>query len=160
MAVIINGTPIWQTAQDNEAFLNGIYDRITSVSFETVRDAIAQLVGNAPEALDTIEELAHMLLEHADMYETFVVALSSKVDKIAGKQLSSNDFSDDEKIKLSGLFNYIHPASHSAAMITETSDKKFVTDNERQKIAEAARVRRGKTMPAGMEDTDLFIKEE
>lgn len=32
--------------------------------------------------------------------------ISNKVDKVAGKQLSSNDYTDDDKTKLSGLSNY------------------------------------------------------
>ena len=38
-------------------------------------------------------------------------ALNSKVDKVAGKQLSTEDYTTAEKTKLTGLSNYTHPNS-------------------------------------------------
>lgn len=37
------------------------------------------------------------------------VMLEKKVDKVDGKGLSTNDYTNEDKIKLSGLSNYIHP---------------------------------------------------
>lgn len=37
---------------------------------------------------------------------TFTSSLSNKVDKVAGKGLSTNDYSNEDKLKLAGLFNY------------------------------------------------------
>lgn len=37
--------------------------------------------------------------------------LNNKVDKVSGKGLSTNDFSNEEKMKLAGLTNYTHPTS-------------------------------------------------
>lgn len=47
--------------------------------------------------------------------------LSNKVDKVSGKGLSTNDFTTQEKNKLSGLSNYSHPVTHSSSMIVEES---------------------------------------
>lgn len=62
-------------------------------------------------------------------------ALDSKVDKVTGKELSSNDFTDEEKTKLAGIAvganKYIHPATHSATMITQDSTHRFVSDAEK-----------------------------
>lgn len=71
--------------------------------------------------------------------ETIQDALSSlqdtKVDKVAGKALSTNDYTTAEKTKLEGIEenanNYSHPASHSADMINETDTRKFVTPAEK-----------------------------
>jgi hypothetical protein len=61
--------------------------------------------------------------------------LSGKVDKVSGKDLSSNDYTTTEKNKLSGIESgankYTHPNTHSADMITETSTKRFVSDSEK-----------------------------
>ena len=35
--------------------------------------------------------------------------LNKKVDKVEGKGLSTNDYTNEEKVKLSGLQNYVHP---------------------------------------------------
>ncbi|RXI56926.1 hypothetical protein DP125_13150 [Clostridium tetani] len=61
----------------------------------------------------------------------------NKVDNIIGKQLSTEDYSTEEKKKLRGIEdnanNYIHPLTHSADMIEETDTKQFVTQAEKDK---------------------------
>lgn len=61
--------------------------------------------------------------------------LNSKVDKIEGKGLSANDYTDEEKNKLNGIEeganNYIHPTRHEASMIIEDNTHRFVTDEEK-----------------------------
>ena len=63
-------------------------------------------------------------------------ALGNKVDKVAGKQLSTNDYTTTEKNKLAGIENnannYIHPSTHPASIITQDSTHRFVTDVEKQ----------------------------
>ena len=53
-------------------------------------------------------------------------AIAGKVDKVSGKGLTSNDYTDEDKSKLSGIEaeanKYEHPASHPASMITGLGD--------------------------------------
>lgn len=62
-------------------------------------------------------------------------ALSNKVDKVTGKQLSTEDYTTAEKSKLSGIESganaYTHPSSHPASMITDDATRRFVTDTEK-----------------------------
>lgn len=60
-----------------------------------------------------------------------VLALAGKVSVVAGKGLSAEDFSTEEKAKLLSLVNYTHPATHSAVMIDETTARRFVSDSEK-----------------------------
>ncbi len=57
--------------------------------------------------------------------------LKNKVSKVDGKGLSSNDFTNEEKNKLAniedGANKYVHPSTHSANMITETTEKNFIS---------------------------------
>lgn len=57
------------------------------------------------------------------------------VKKEGGKGLSSNDFTNALKAKLSGIENeankYVHPDSHSAEMIIETDSKQFASAKEK-----------------------------
>ena len=68
--------------------------------------------------------------------------LENKVDKVSGKGLSSNDYTDAEKTKLAGIDeganNYSHPASHSAVMIDETENRKFLTPDLKAMIENSA----------------------
>lgn len=49
-------------------------------------------------------------------------ALNNKVDKITGKQLSTEDFTTELKNKLDGLVNYVHPDFHLIAEISGLQD--------------------------------------
>jgi hypothetical protein len=59
----------------------------------------------------------------------------NKVGKEAGKVLSSNDYTTAEKTKLSGIAenanNYVHPTTHSPAIIAQDSNSRFVSDVEK-----------------------------
>ena len=64
-----------------------------------------------------------------------LAALSLKVDKVAGKGLSTEDYSTAEKSKLAGVDaganNYSHPANHPPSIITQDASNRFVTDAEK-----------------------------
>src|SRR5699024_10766746 len=52
-----------------------------------------------------------------NLSQRFLYDFDKKVDKIEGKGLSANDFTDEEKAKLFSLENYIHPDTHNASNI-------------------------------------------
>ena len=58
-----------------------------------------------------------------------------KVEKVAGKGLSTNDYTTAEKNKLSGIAdganNYTHPDTHPASIVEEDASHRFVTDAEK-----------------------------
>jgi hypothetical protein len=59
----------------------------------------------------------------------------NKVDKIPGKGLSTNDYTTEEKNKLAGIEaeanKYVHPSTHSADMIVENTNRRFISDEEK-----------------------------
>ena len=61
--------------------------------------------------------------------------LDTKVDKVPGKGLSTEDYTSIEKTKLAAIAenanNYSHPSTHDASMITESTTKRFVSDTEK-----------------------------
>lgn len=62
---------------------------------------VTDLVNTAPEALDTLNELAAALGDDPNFATTVLNQLGNKVDKEEGKGLSTNDFTTEEKTKLS-----------------------------------------------------------
>lgn len=64
---------------------------------------VANLVGTAPETLDTLEEVAAAIEAHQDVTDALNSAIGNKVDKVSGKGLSTNDYTTTEKNKLSGI---------------------------------------------------------
>ncbi|WP_414705097.1 hypothetical protein [Pseudomonas sp.] len=68
-----------------------------------VRAAVAALVNSSPAALDTLQELAAALGNDPNFATTMTNALANKVDKVAGKGLSTNDFTAALLTKLNGI---------------------------------------------------------
>ena len=87
---------------DNKVVLDGItaekvaaWDGAEQAAKDYADGKIAELVGSAPELLDTLGELADAIEAHEDVYETYVgtvtAALESKVDKVEGSRLVSEE---------------------------------------------------------------------
>lgn len=125
---------------------------------------VADLIGQSPDVLDTLEELATALgndpnfattvssqigqkadktsvytkeevneivsnstsiddevvnLENTWSSHKINEGLNSKVSKVEGKGLSTNDFTNEEKGKLSSLINYVHPNDEETRHVTD-----------------------------------------
>ena len=111
-------------------------DRATLRSAKDYVDkAIAELVDGSPAALDTLKELSAALGDDPNFATTVATQIGRKVDKVAGKGLSTEDYTSEEKAKLAGISsganNYRHPASHPASMIEQDATHRFITDTER-----------------------------
>jgi hypothetical protein len=90
---------------------------------------IAAVIGTAtPALLDTLKEFATAIGDDPNYAATTLTALGNKVDKIAGKGLSANDFDNTYKTKLDNLTNYVAPSSYPATMIQTDMNHEFVTD--------------------------------
>lgn len=70
---------------------------------ELVTRKIAELIDSAPESLDTLKELADAINSNEEMVVLLNKAIWNKVDKIEGKGLSTNDYTTEEKMKLSHI---------------------------------------------------------
>ena len=66
-------------------------------------EKIALLMNNSSDAVDSIMELAVAMEENGEVVEALNSAIGTKVDKIDGMGLSSNDFTDEEKVKLADI---------------------------------------------------------
>lgn len=81
---------------------------------QQVADAIAALVDSAPDTLDTLNELAEALGNDPNFAATITNMIAQKVDKVEGKQLSTEDYTTAEKEKLEDLENYVLPVGGEA----------------------------------------------
>ena len=83
-----------------------------------------------------------------DVMEHIKTLQDTKVDKVSGKGLSTNDYTTAEKNKLAGITaganNYVHPTDHPASMIKFTDGKTF-----QQKLDDGSL--RGPQGPAGVQ---------
>ena len=96
---------------------------IDGLATETyVDNKVAGVVNSAPETLDTLNELAAALGNDANFATTVTTQIGSKVDKIDGKGLSTNDYTDDEKTKLSGIENGANKTVVDTALSTSSTN--------------------------------------
>lgn len=91
-----------QELLNNKADATDLTDILTQANQYT-DDKVANLVGQAPEALDTVYELAEAMATNQDAVDVLNEAIGKKVDKVAGKGLSTNDYTTAEKDKLAGI---------------------------------------------------------
>lgn len=91
---------------------------------------------NANDAIEALEAKVGVdnSTDPASLDYRVAAVESGKVDKVAGKQLSTEDYSTSEKQKLAGIAEganaYTHPVSHAATMIIEDSAHRFITDTQ------------------------------
>ena len=79
---------------------NPVQNKIVKSYIDT---EVANLVNSAPATLDTLQELAAALGDDPNFATTMATDLGNKVDKVTGKQLSTNDFTDSLKTKLENI---------------------------------------------------------
>lgn len=92
----LTGTPTAPTASESS-------NDTTLANTKFVKTAIANLINGAPTTLDTLKELADAIAANKTIIEALHEAIGNKVDKVEGKGLSSNDYTDAEKAKLNGI---------------------------------------------------------
>ena len=89
-------------------------------TIDYVDDKVAGIVNSAPETLDTLNELAAALGNDANFSTTVTTLIGTKVDKVDGKGLSTNDYTTKEKEKLAGIEEgankYILPVANSSTL--------------------------------------------
>lgn len=110
-------------------------DKANTYTKDETDDRIQVIIGAAPEALDTLAEIAEALNNDPDFAATITNELAKKIDKVAGKGLSDENYTLAEKSKLAEIEEkankYTHPSTHSANIIIENENKRFVSDAER-----------------------------
>lgn len=95
--VYVNNTAT-SDVKDLRSDLTSEINRATGRENE-IEAKIDALIGDAPEIMDSLPELIDVINTHAEL-------ISGKVDKQTGKDLSTNDYTTEEKNKLASLTNY------------------------------------------------------
>ena len=67
--------------------------------------------------VDKVNGKALSTNDYTDADKQKVNTIDNKVDKEDGKGLSTNEYTNEDKEKLNSLSNYIHPGTHLASMI-------------------------------------------
>ena len=92
---------VYDLAAKFDAEDNNIKDTYSTKEYVTQK--ISELVNSAPGTLDTLNEIAAALNNDSNFAATITTQLGTKVDKVEGKQLSTEDFTAALKTSLESL---------------------------------------------------------
>lgn len=106
------------TASDVGADASGSASSALASAKSYTDTEIANLVGTAPETMDTLEEVAQAIKDHQDVTDALNAAIGNKVDKVSGKGLSTNDLTNTLKS------NYDSAYTHSQSTHARTDATK------------------------------------
>lgn len=124
---------------------------------------IDTLIGGAPEAYNTLKEIADYIAEHKDVADSLTAAIGGKVDKEEGMGLSAEDFTVALKAKLEAMpvitDEQVAAWNDKASKDTATTAADGLMSKEDKARLDGLRgVRVGTEPPADMQDGELFIQ--
>ena len=91
-----------------------------------IATAVDGLINGAPSTYDTLKEIADYIADNEDVVSALNAAIGNKVDKVAGKGLSANDFTNTLLSKLNAIAagaqaNVIETVKVNGAALTPSS---------------------------------------
>ena len=95
-------------------------DGLASTTY--VDGKVAEIVNSAPEALDTLNELATALGNDPNFATTVSTQIGNKVDKVTGKGLSTNDLTNTLKANYDAAYTHSQSA-HFSGSYKDLADK-------------------------------------
>lgn len=84
--------------------LASIAEKASNTEFQQYKTAFDGLMQDAPETYNTLKEIGDYITSHTSEYEALLAISNNKVDKVQGKQLSTEDFTTELKTKLTELY--------------------------------------------------------
>lgn len=97
---------------------------VTSEISSAVSTAIDGLIDGAPGTYDTLKEIADYITAHEEVVTALNAAIGNKVDKVEGKQLSTEDFTSAYKTLLDGLGTLASKSKVAESDLDETLKEK------------------------------------
>lgn len=140
---------------------------VTDKSYDEETGQVVINFNNGEDPL--VFNIAKSKSEPISFIEGLQEALNNKVDKVQGKELSSNDYTNEEKTKLSNLENYVKPASEpisyienlQAALDEKANDidvvKSLTINNEQQLPDENGDINFETSKPYFLDVTPTFL---
>lgn len=115
----------YTSTQTDELLNNKATDTITEAKGYT-DTKISDLIGGAPETLNTLKEIADAFAEDQEVLDALETAIGKKVDKVEGYGLSKNDYTDKDKTKLTNIAEGAEVNVQSDWNVTDTSSDAYI----------------------------------
>lgn len=127
-----------------------------------ITEKVAEIVADAPEDFDTLKEMSDWIASHEESAAAMnsaiqqnTTAIAGKVDKVAGKGLSTNDYTTTEKNKLDGI-----EAGANKTVIDSTLDSSSTNPVQNKVIKEALDNKVDKVSGKGLSTNDYTTSEK
>lgn len=175
VTVSYNGSDITLTAFI-EILLDQLSVRPTLTDTNSlISQAIQNVIGGAPETLDTLKELADAIADNKDIIDLLSAALENKVDKEDGKSLSTNDFTDLDKIKVEQsvrvvesewnpespyppMTKLVYSAIQDLSKLASPLQNGLMSNTDKEKLDNLPSIIVGDVIPENLKDGDIFIQ--
>lgn len=146
--------------------LTSVLSELSNLNTDTAVDekisaAVSELIGGAPEAYDTLKEIADYIETHEDAAKALNEAIGNKVSKVEGKGLSAEDFTSALKQKLEALPLITSEQTEKWDAKTETATAAsdgLMSKEDKARLDSLRGVRWGSEVPADMRDGELFVQ--
>lgn len=134
-----------------------------ATAFSTDITALKTAIGTVESGLvkdvsDNKTEIANLKTIVGDENSGLVKQVSD-LSTGSGNHIEASETNGNVKIDGAEVTVYTHPETHSASIIEETDDRKFVTANEKTAIANAAAVTIVSTQDEVVNENDLYLVE-
>ncbi len=167
-----NGENVTVTYNGEEKTLsNALADIYTSIQSTSTTEqveakisaAIDELIGGAPETYNTLKEIADFIEGHPDTVKTLNDAIATKVDKVEGKGLSTEDFTTALKTKLESLpaitaEDVTNWNAKAGTAVATTEANGLMSSSDKTRLDGIRGIRYGTEAPADMQDGELFVR--
>lgn len=127
-----------------------------------ITEKVAEIVADAPEDFDTLKEMSDWIASHEESAAAMnsaiqqnTTAIAGKVDKVAGKGLSTNDYTTTEKNKLDGI-----EAGANKTIVDSTLDSSSTNPVQNKVIKEVLDNKVDKVSGKGLSTEDYTTAEK
>lgn len=128
-----NDAALAQEISDRIAADESLYEDLTQGIENAKQQVKDEIIGGAPSAFDTLVEIAAIFQNDPNLVATILNTLATKVDKIAGKGLSTNDLTNELKAAYDLAVTNNHTHANKAVLDLITDLVKAGYDNAASK---------------------------
>lgn len=165
---LIDGAPeTYNTLKEVADYIASHEEVATALNEAIGKKADKEVVEGIQTSLEALEETVNALKTKVDampdITEDNITAWNNKVDKVAGKGLSANDFTDEDKAKLDGLVNVTDEEkaawdAKAEKTVATASANGLMSADDKTKLDGLKGVHYGATQPTNMQDGELWVQ--
>lgn len=160
--VLVDGSKETTLSLKLAEIISSLNSKATTTEMNTaISTAISDLVNGAPEAYNTLKEIADYLSSNDSVVNSINQVLEGKVSKEENKGLSTNDFTNDYKTSLDSLIAGMSEWNNAQANVIEVvkvNGTALTPDASKAVDISVPVIYAQTSTPSNMKNGDLFLQ--